>query len=367
MRKFKKNGPCPCGSGKKYRNCHYKNNGAINKTDNIINNYKSEFVNLHKNKRIKECNHPNKTECSDKIINAHSIQNNRIIKQLSENGIVYMNKAKSSKPFALFTKWGRKEATTFTGFCNYHDKITFHPIEDYNFNGSDEHIFLHTYRCMIHNFHEKREYTIFSDSLTGTHSLGMNSAASDIGIGFKSAVKDFLYVKDIFDSGLLNRDYSILHYIIWEFDYPISFAGSSFEAPTKDLYNNKIQNLRILDTRASHIYITIFPENDKSYCIISWLKEDSMKLESLTEQLSGLDFLEKRHFLNRQLVKNSDNLVFSPKLIDFMSPDERDNFGFMSQGSFLFDELYDSIDDEDVPILISDPMYDLFKNLSAIS
>ncbi len=44
------------------------------------------------------------------------------------------------------TKWGRKEATVFTGFCGYHDNELFKPIENNEFNSSDEHVFLYTYR-----------------------------------------------------------------------------------------------------------------------------------------------------------------------------------------------------------------------------
>jgi 3-methyladenine DNA glycosylase AlkC len=83
-----RNDPCPCGSGKKYKKC------CLGKADDV---YYSNPLNLletykkvRKESRIKRCLHPKSDECSEKIIGAHSIQNNKIIKRLSSNGIVYM-------------------------------------------------------------------------------------------------------------------------------------------------------------------------------------------------------------------------------------------------------------------------------------
>lgn len=50
---------------------------------------------------------------------------------------------------------GRKIATTFSGFCEYHDKITFQDIEDCEFQGSDKQIFLFTYRTFAWHYHKK--------------------------------------------------------------------------------------------------------------------------------------------------------------------------------------------------------------------
>lgn len=72
------NDPCPCGSGKKYKLCC---KGKQDDADfvnplNLLDNYKL----IRKESRIKQCLHPNNEECSEKIIGAHSIQNNKILK-----------------------------------------------------------------------------------------------------------------------------------------------------------------------------------------------------------------------------------------------------------------------------------------------
>lgn len=85
--------------------------------------------------------YPEKQACSEKIIKAHSIQNNKILNKISTKGEVFMPCPKADNPFKVMTKYGRKEATVFTGFCKYHDKVVFQAIEDNAFDKSIEHIF----------------------------------------------------------------------------------------------------------------------------------------------------------------------------------------------------------------------------------
>ena len=152
-----RNDPCPCGSGKKYKKC------CLGKADDV---YYSNPLNLletykkvRKESRIKRCLHPKSDECSEKIIGAHSIQNNKIIKRLSSNGIVYMPCPKPDNPFSPMTAYGRKEATVFTGFCGYHDKTVFN-LSRIECLISIQHIFLYTYRCFGW-YHKKQEVVIW--------------------------------------------------------------------------------------------------------------------------------------------------------------------------------------------------------------
>ena len=71
----RRNDPCPCGSGKKYKKC------CLNKEDNPdfsnIANLPNIYKDGRKHARFKECIHPDKAHCSERIIGAHTIQNNK--------------------------------------------------------------------------------------------------------------------------------------------------------------------------------------------------------------------------------------------------------------------------------------------------
>ena len=90
--KIGRNDPCPCGSGKKYKKCCLgkEDNPEYLDPQNIPRLYKE----MRKKAQFKECIYPDKSCCSEKIIKAHSIQNNKILARISDNGKVYMPAAK---------------------------------------------------------------------------------------------------------------------------------------------------------------------------------------------------------------------------------------------------------------------------------
>lgn len=117
------------------------------------------------------------------------------------------------------TKYGRKEATIFTGFCGHHDKTVFQPIEDNLFNKSDQHIFLYTYRCFAIEYHKKQEQVNMQKGMISKKPsiLHMPKEENFFG-GMHMAIKDFEPGKEQFDKALLNENYDILSSVIWEFN-----------------------------------------------------------------------------------------------------------------------------------------------------
>ena len=94
--------------------------------------------------RPSKCLHPKREECSEKIIKAHSIQNNRILNFISENGKVISMRDK-------FSPIGRGVATTFSGFCSKHDNQLFVDIEDIPYlTGNMKQNFLFSYRALCY-------------------------------------------------------------------------------------------------------------------------------------------------------------------------------------------------------------------------
>jgi hypothetical protein len=108
-----RNNPCLCGSGKKYKKC------CIDKADdadfsNPFNVFKTMNTSM-KQRYIKQCVHPIKSECNERIVKSHSIQNNRILNKLAVEGYV-ITMAQENLFFMTGQQIGRKLATTFSGF-----------------------------------------------------------------------------------------------------------------------------------------------------------------------------------------------------------------------------------------------------------
>lgn len=109
--------------------------------------------------RKKECLHPNSpSECKGKIIKAHTVQL-ALLKRIARRNHVYSPpfvKRSDKNPICMARK-GLKQASTFTGFCSYHDDQMFAPIEKRPIELTSRSIFLLTFRSMAREFYVTRE------------------------------------------------------------------------------------------------------------------------------------------------------------------------------------------------------------------
>ncbi|MCM3342517.1 SEC-C metal-binding domain-containing protein [Paenibacillus sp. MER TA 81-3] len=337
-KKIGRNDHCPCGSGIKYKKCCLGKHDDEEFSNPV--NFLNSFKTLRKESKIKQCLHPDRPACSEKIIGAHSIQNNKILKRLSSNGHVYMPCPKPDNPFAVMTKWGRKEATVFTGFCGHHDNKVFDPIEDGLFDGSELHIFLYTYRCFAVEYHKKMEVVnMQKNAFRRKPSLIGISGDEDPFGGMLMSIDDFQPVKSLFDKSLLTAQYNILSSVVWEMPFPINFAASGFEAPTTDLQGNKLQNLLDVRTLAKHTFVIVFSEENKTYCIFSWLKDNDELFFGYRQQLEALDQQQRQNYINNTLPIISENIALNPESWDRMEQSKKDEFGMLLWGMAELSEL----------------------------
>jgi hypothetical protein len=356
MAKVGRNDFCPCGSRKKYKKC------CINKEDdpnfrnpeNFLANYKS----LKKQSKIKQCLHPDKNRCSEKVIGAHSIQNNEILKRIADDGMLYMPYPKVDNPFEIATKWGRKEATVFTGFCGYHDNELFKPIENYDFDYSDRHMFLYTYRAFALCYQRKQENIKYVQGIfSKTPSIINLSEFEDIFKGDKLAINDLEKPKVIFEKAILKDEYDVLTSVVWKFEKVINFAASGFTVLTKDLKGRAIQDLMNFNVQMKHVFFTVFPEGDNSYCILSWLKEENDIFEEYRKQLLELTEAERKTYLNNLIPMESENIVIKPSSWDAMDKQQQEEFGMLI---WNFGQLYEMMSEEPYNML-EEKSFNLFE------
>jgi hypothetical protein len=337
-KKIGRNDLCPCGSGKKYKKC------CLGKADDpeFLNpaNFIKSYKEIKREARIKQCLYPNHKECSEKIIGAHSIQNNKILKRISTDGKVYMPCPKADNPFAIMTSYGRKEASVFTGFCGYHDKMLFAPIEDRDFSATEEQIFLYVYRCFAIEYHKKQEVLQMQNSIYRRRPSLINAPGFESPFkGMELAINDFDVEKKAFDQALISQKYDILTSIVWQFNGFSNFAGSGFEAPTTDLDGNPIQDLLDFSKKVGHIFYSVFPENDAVYAIIAWLHEYDPLFEAIKLKLLSLTYEERKNYINNTLPIVSENIAINPAKWEEWDKREKDEFGQLIWMAATFSEL----------------------------
>ncbi len=298
------------------------------------NNFSKIYKESRKSARFKECIYPDHSQCTEKIIGAHSIQNNKILAKIADNGKVYMPMPKNGIISHTQTLYGRREATVFTGFCGFHDKVVFQPIEDQPFEGTEEQIFLYTYRAFSLEYHKKREALRMEQQLYShkPSAIGIPGRMVKGKTGFNMAVNDFEEEKALFDEAVLNRNYDILTSIVWVFDGYSNFAATGGEAPDLDFNNKKIQDLMNPSKPVRHIYMSVFPEKDKTFVIIAWFKKFDTTFSSIKEKLNSLNDEEKRNYVNNTLPFITENIVIKPSSWDSMDNYAKEEFSMIFSG-----------------------------------
>lgn len=281
--------------------------------DTIVKTWAQSGRDMH----IKHCFYPG---CDSKdIIKSHVFQNNGVLTQIAVQGDVYMPKLKNNQIVPRLTKYGRKVATIFTGFCGKHDKELFQPIEDADWKISDENVFLFFYRTFASQFQAKQEFIKRGDILCEQDALDNDS---DILAGYKSAVNDFNRDKSIVDRYIVNRSSFPLKYITWKFDQRIKFAFSGFQTPTKDFEGKTIQSLH--DKVNRHIFLTVLPHGKKAIAMLAWLSVDDKKLRRYTTHLRKLSLRERKQFISNMAITTTDDLVLSPEIFEHLTRDQKD-------------------------------------------
>ena len=92
--------------------------------------FNQEVSRLYRDCRFKKCVFPDKTNCSEQVIKAHSIQRNKILNRIAENGMLVSADVQNTLFTKEFEKIGISSASTFFGFCSFHDTNLFSEIEN---------------------------------------------------------------------------------------------------------------------------------------------------------------------------------------------------------------------------------------------
>ena len=309
-----RNDMCPCGSGLKYKKC------CLGKSQDQLafESYVDAQKKADRAGRIKECLHPNHEECDGKIVRSHAIQNNRVLTALAENGEVILMNSLSPFGFQREQIRGRKVATTFMGFCSYHDKVLFQDIEDREFSCTERQVFLYTYRTLAWHCHKKREQAerrkYIKDAMTANgHAVRAQEDDMLFSVGLDLGLKDNERTKKAFDASLLAECYSDVESTVWRIPYVIDFAVSMMYELEYDIKGQKLVDMEE-DEYAPSIFLNIFPCKNDSYCIWSWHKSNADLYAPFARQFMDLEEVDRINYLNNKLPRWTDSLVISPRM-----------------------------------------------------
>jgi hypothetical protein len=274
-----------------------------------------------KESKIEECFHHKKDECKGVIKQAHSIQRNGrlsiIEAEVDGNNCIYTftsHKSTSENWLDDLVPIGKKEASTFFGFCDYHDTNLFSPIENFPFDKSSKHLFLHSYRSFAHSYHRKQEeYKIYNNPESEFVKALPKHWVELMKVGVEMGVNDAKHYKHQIDIALENEQYDFFKYLVYEKEGLYPFAVSSQISP-RVTYKSKPMNNHLGPNEPwSQPILTFLPDKTTTFVILAVFPDDKNG-EILLDELSELKTVELEKAITSLIIANCENTFFSPKV-----------------------------------------------------
>lgn len=283
--------------------------------------------------KIKECFHYDKKNCFGKIKSAHSLQKNGVLDileyEINKNKVVYS--FLHPKPIGEgFIPLGKKECSTFFGFCDYHDSTLFAPIENFEIDlRSDEHCFLLCYRTFSKEYHSKIEANK-GYKTNYLYNLPENQIFKNQMIdGNELGLRDLKIIKDKLNDILAKEKYDNLEYFKYILPYTIPIACSASITPSFSYSGKLLNKSDDINDIYENIMITVIPSNKETNIVFGYFLEDE-KSSLYIEELKLLPKKELENAITSILIGDIENTFISPIIWERMSKDEQ---------SFLMQEL----------------------------
>lgn len=276
-------------------------------------NFSTESGKLHKETAgvrktfgKKECLHPEAPHnCRGKIVNAHTIQRSGGLTSIAEDGHVL-----TPDPYTdptEFKKIGVRRASTFSGFCKFHDDTLFAPIEKHDLRLNRRHAFLIAFRVVSHELYLKRrtvelhipEGAPFPDFMLSYQA------------GARIAIRDLDRLHNDMGNALRNRRFRKTKFFAIEFDADPQVLCSGTPNVEFDFHGNHLQ---ILTRRKPLEYITfsILPFNgNRSVAVFAWYEKSHVNA-SFIRSLSSLSKKQIPDAVVRFAFQHLENLFLAP-------------------------------------------------------
>lgn len=324
-----RNDPCPCGSGKKYKKCHL----LISKSDGLPLWKASDSFKKTFEQRYCLCPEELKHDCSGKIINAHTISKSQNLKPIAKNQHVYglskslQNAHRSGGP--NYELQSINKASTFTGFCSFHDNSLFEPLEKLPFVGSKEQCFLLAYRIISRELFLKKIslekiLSDIADHQFLDRALYTKYLAESMDIGRSKGENDLEIEKKKYDEMLLSKDFSKLRSCIFYFkkNPTIMFAGAT--VPIFDFEGNKLFDLANFSINASVLTFSSLASASGGCVVFSWIESDNDNCERFMKSLKNNSPSTLTDAIINFIYETCENHFMSPEWWDSLANVKRE-------------------------------------------
>ncbi len=277
-----RNDPCWCGSGRKFKNCHLsRSTEEPTARHEALNGALSSF-------KFEECSCPAdwRHECSGNIVRAHSLSRRNALATVTEAGHVFSLTPDMKQLFnhdrIEFKNKSAKAASTFTGFCGYHDNRIFLKLDNNEFDGGVEMTFLSACRTLCRELFVKRgqlrsaEFGRGMDRGRGVNAqIQIQQIASDLFDGANVALDELEELRRLFEPALKGGDYSEFAFANYHFNVQPHLVSAGGFNPSHDTSAAFLQSLD-LATRTENVFFSILPDGDGFWASFMWRRSHTL-------------------------------------------------------------------------------------------
>lgn len=294
--KLGRNDPCCCGSGKKYKRCHLdrKNQTPLQFWD-ASERFGRAFT-------AKNCLAPAVwlKQCGGRISRAHTVPKSGSLQRIARQGHVYslvpsLDSLSKHNGLLVPELLGINRASTFTGFCSWHDNKIFEPLEKRTFCGTPEQCFLLGYRALSREIYTKRVTAALSDmrrdadkGKTFAAQVEIQTVNQVYEVGLAAGSRDQDHYKSVYDDILESQTFDTVRSYIIEFETapPVMCSGAVY--PEQDFKGVQLQDLADLSNTPALICFTSFYGGERGVVAFSWLTESDHACYAFIESLKAI-------------------------------------------------------------------------------
>jgi len=287
---------------------------------------------LSKTFNKKECLHPDAPHnCKGPIVNAHTIQKSGGLTKIAKDGHV-LRPDPYSDP-TEFKSIGVNKASTFTGFCKFHDDSLFAPIEKVPLKLTRRHAFLLAFRVVSQEVFLKRRVV--------EHNFSNEAPFPDFWrshqAGARIALRNLQTLQDEMGKALKAGRFRDTRYFALELDRVPGIVCSGTPNIEYDFHGNRLQNLM---RRGALEYITFsllpFKEN-RGVAVVAWFGNSNVN-KKFIRSLASLSNRDIPDAFVRFAFQSIENMFLSPKWWNNLSDAIKERLLLRYDSSFWRDE-----------------------------
>lgn len=318
---------CWCGSEKKFKDCHLKR-----KEQHSLNQYQmaKNFQKIDQSFKLCLFN-SEASPCQGIIKNAHSISKKLFLDKISHKNHVYSIEFDFKINKAIAKNIGINQASTFFGFCDFHDNILFECFEKNDFNYSLEQLFMLAYRSLCLEIFKKKSVEkkyfamkYFIDNgenieIQFFKQLELNKVITKN----KNSINTLETIKTLLNNYIIEKEFKYLNHCIINLSEIQPLLASTLISPEFDFNSNKVQDLESTN-EIKNLFMNSLIIDNKGFILISWIKNDNNYLKKILDSILLSSSIGKS--LTTLFLAYSENIFLNPSY--YSSLNENDKLEF---------------------------------------